>query len=49
MNITRKSLITGVERTFDLPVTEEQIQAWKDGTFIKMLCRICRRASGSFS
>jgi len=32
MNITRTSMFSGVERTLDLPITEEQVTAWKSGT-----------------
>lgn len=35
MMITRTSMFTGVERTLDLPITEEQLSAWKDGTLIQ--------------
>ena len=28
-------MFTGVERTLDLPITEEQLSAWKDGTLIQ--------------
>lgn len=31
MKITRRSLVSGVERTLDLDITESQIRAWKDG------------------
>lgn len=35
MNITRKSILTGIERTLDLPVTQEQIDAWENGELIQ--------------
>jgi len=35
MLITKKSKFTGVEHTLDLPVTEEQISAWKNGALIQ--------------
>lgn len=35
MKITRTSMFTGVERTIDLPITEEQLAAWKSGTLIQ--------------
>ena len=35
MKITRTSMISGVERTLDLPVTQEQIAAWEAGTLIQ--------------
>lgn len=31
MNITRKSVLTGVERTLDLPVTESQMMLYLRG------------------
>jgi hypothetical protein len=31
----RRSLISGIIRTLDLPVTEEQIQAWEQGVSIQ--------------
>jgi len=35
MKITRTSTFSGVERTLDLPITEEQIEAWNAGTLIQ--------------
>ena len=35
MKITRTSMFSGVERTSDLPVTEEQVASWKAGTLIQ--------------
>lgn len=35
MLIERRSLISGVIRTLDLPVTEEQIEAWENGVSIQ--------------
>ena len=35
MKITRISMISGVERTLDLPITEQQIAAWISGTLIQ--------------
>lgn len=35
MLITRKSMLTGEERTLDLPVTEEQISRWQAGELIQ--------------
>jgi hypothetical protein len=29
--ITRKSIFTGIERTFDLPITEQQLREWESG------------------
>lgn len=31
MQVTRKSGFTGVVRTRDLPVTEEELKRWQDG------------------
>lgn len=31
MLITRKSMLTGVERTLDIPCTQEQLDAWSTG------------------
>jgi hypothetical protein len=35
MIITRKSPVTGVTHSLDLPVTEQQIQAWQEGQLIQ--------------
>jgi len=35
MLITRKSFITGVERTRDLPITQLQIDAWENGMLVQ--------------
>ena len=35
MLITRKSILTGRERTFDIDVTQEQIDAWLGGEMIQ--------------
>ena len=35
MKITRKSMFTGVERTIDLPITEEQLTLWEEGMLIQ--------------
>jgi len=35
MKITRTSNYSGVTRTLDLPVTQEQIDAWEAGTLIQ--------------
>lgn len=35
MKITRTSIVTGITRTLDINITEEQLQAWKDGMFIQ--------------
>ena len=35
MLITRKSSFTGIVHTMDLPVTQEQIDAWKSGVLIQ--------------
>jgi hypothetical protein len=36
MNITRKSPISGIERTLDLPITQEQIDSWENGELIQV-------------
>lgn len=35
MNITRKSMISGITRTMDLPITEAQLQAWEQGMLVQ--------------
>ena len=35
MKITRTSMFSGVTRTIDLPITQEQLDAWTDGTLIQ--------------
>lgn len=35
MFITRTSTISGVERTLDINVTDEQLANWKNGAFIQ--------------
>lgn len=35
MFITKKSIITGIERTLDLDVTQDQIDAWYNGMLIQ--------------
>jgi len=35
MKITRKSMLTGLTHTLDIPVTEEQIADWQAGSFIQ--------------
>lgn len=35
MLITRKSILSGKERTLDLPVTEEQLSRWQSGELIQ--------------
>jgi hypothetical protein len=35
MKITRTSQITGIERTLDLDITEEQYQRWESGELIQ--------------
>lgn len=35
MEITRKSLLSGKTRTWDLDVTEEQLKAWNEGLVIQ--------------
>lgn len=35
MLITRQSLMTGVTRTLEIPVTAEQLKAWESGAVIQ--------------
>jgi len=35
MKITRVSQISGIERTMDINVTQEQLDKWEDGEFIQ--------------
>lgn len=35
MKITRKSNLTGIERTLDLDATEDQLASWENGTSIQ--------------
>jgi len=35
MKITRKSILSGITRTLDIPVTEDQMQAWRGGVLIQ--------------
>lgn len=35
MLITRTSVFTGKEHQFDLPITEDQLAAWKAGTLVQ--------------
>jgi len=35
MIITKTSTLSGIERTMDLPITEEQLKNWEDGMFIQ--------------
>lgn len=35
MIITRKSNLTGIERTMEIPVTQEQLDAWENGALIQ--------------
>ena len=35
MNITRTSFLSGKTHTIDLPITEEQFIAWRNGTLIQ--------------
>ena len=35
MEITKKSMISGITRTMDLPVTRCQINLWRTGTLIQ--------------
>ena len=35
MQITRRSSLTGVTRTLDIPVTQQQLDSWRAGTLIQ--------------
>jgi len=35
MNITRTSMVSGITRTLNLPVTEAQLDAWASGELIQ--------------
>lgn len=35
MKITKKSMLTGVTRTIDMPITEQQYDDWLDGALIQ--------------
>jgi len=35
VNITRVSMLSGVERTLDIPVTQEQLSNWNSGMLIQ--------------
>lgn len=35
MLVTRESMFTGVKRTVNLPVTREQLFAWRDGGLVQ--------------
>ena len=35
MKITRTSTVTGIERTKEIPVTQEQLTEWEGGTLIQ--------------
>jgi hypothetical protein len=35
MQITRKSILTGIERTLEIPVTQEQLDKWASGVLIQ--------------
>ena len=35
MKVTRTSAFTGITRSLDLPITEEQLAAWQGGTLIQ--------------
>lgn len=37
MEITRKSQISGITRTLDIPCTEDQLKAWRNGAHIQVV------------
>lgn len=38
MDITRTSILTNITRTLNLPVTQDQIDAWQAGELIQFAC-----------
>ena len=38
MKVTRTSAFTGVTRTLDLPITEQELRAWNNGMLIQDAC-----------
>ena len=38
MKVTRTSAFTGVTRTLDLPITEQDLRAWNNGMLIQNAC-----------
>lgn len=35
MQVTRKSMISGIVRTIDLPITEDQIRRYEQGVYLQ--------------
>lgn len=35
MQITRKSILSGIERTLDIPITQEEFDKWNSGMLIQ--------------
>lgn len=35
MQVTRKSVLSGIERTLDIPVTQEEFDKWNSGMLIQ--------------
>ena len=48
MQITRKSMITGIEHTLDLPITAEQLAAYEDGALLQDAFPTSSRADREF-
>ncbi len=38
MKITRRSIMSGIVRTREIDITEEQLEQWKNGKHIQWLC-----------
>ena len=38
MKVTRTSVLSGVTRTLDLPITEDDLRAWNGGMLIQDAC-----------
>ena len=36
MKITRRSMVSGIERTLNINVTQEQLDSWYNGTLIQV-------------
>ena len=48
MKITRTSMFSNIERTKDLPITEDQLNDWNNGTVIQKAMPDLSRADREF-
>jgi hypothetical protein len=48
MKITRTSMFSNIERTKDLPITEDQLNDWNNGTVIQKAMPNLSRADREF-